>query len=262
VTRPVKYRAATVVEGYDRAAIERGDPSIPADKLKAARKNLKLLDFIEKRFPESKHQMVEYGVEEKIRQPASEIASNRIWLAQETGGAQLGAWFPKREQTAINGFSRDFRKAVKSWQAIAQPLRERYDDLALSDERVAGDNLTQTLARLARFFEETTPAVLAAVDQTGASSSDRDRWGVIMVVQECRDFWTEQTGKPPALVAKPDTGWWNFLTKVFELIEMNVAPETATSSWRRRRGQIRLSEEQGGRMGPEIIVILPAKSEP
>jgi hypothetical protein len=257
-----KRRAAIPVEGHDRAAIENDDPSIPVNELHSLRQVLALLKVIEECFPDSKHRMVEFGVYERIITPESEVILNRILAAQDTSGAQLGAWFPRREQAVITNFKHYFRKAVRSWQRIARPLRENYDAQASSDERVAGDNLTETLFRLASFFEDARPAVMEAVAQTSANSSDRERWGVIMVVHECRYFWTEQKGKPPAMVATADTPWWNFLVKVFDALKLNVAPETATKAWKRQREQIRASEERGGRIGPEIIVIVPVKSVP
>jgi hypothetical protein len=148
LTRRRKRGAATVVEGYDRAAVERGDPSIPADQLAGAKSHFALLDVIEAWFPQSKLKLVEFGVHTTVRMPESECVANRISLAQHTRGPQLGAWFQGRERDAISNFRDHFHKANASWLRIARPLRALYDEKALTDERVEGGTLTEILSRL------------------------------------------------------------------------------------------------------------------
>lgn len=262
MTRRRKRGAATVVEGYDRAAVERGDPSIPADQLAGAKSHFALLDVIEAWFPQSKLKLVEFGVHTTVRMPESECVANRISLAQHTRGPQLGAWFQGRERDAISNFRDHFHKANASWLRIARPLRALYDEKALTDERVEGGTLTEILSRLDIFFDEETSNVLDAVEQTVASSSNRERWGTVIVVDECRNLWTDQKGKPPALVARFASPWSDFLEAVFKAMGLDALPETATKAWKRNRVEIRAFQERGGRIGPEIIVILPAKSVP
>jgi hypothetical protein len=238
LTRRRKRGAATVVEGYDRAAVERGDPSIPADQLAGAKSSFDLLDVIEAWFPQSKLKLVEFGVHETIIMPESEFALNRIQLARDLSGVDLGAWAPKQTRAAIDKFELDFEKAFISWQKIAWPLRALYDDLANEEARVPKGNLDGTLARLNDFFATATPAVLDAVSRTTATDADRSHWSVVMVVDQCRQIWIEQTGAEPPLVAQPQMQWSCFLDKVFEAMQMKATAERATKAWKKKRAQI------------------------
>jgi hypothetical protein len=238
VTRRVKYRASIVVEGRDRAAIERGDPSIPADELKAAQQVVALLKVIEEWFPESKSRYVELDDHSTIRMSESEIALNRIQLARDFRGDDLGAWAPKNTLSAIEKFEMDFEKAVMSWRKIPGPLRGFYDSLARDDTRVPGDRLDEILLRLDAFVAAATPAVREAVSNTTATGSDRVRWSAVMVVDACRQVWIEQRQSEPPSVAQAQMEWAHFLQEVFEAMQMDATPERATKAWKANRAQI------------------------
>ena len=238
LTRRRKRRAATVVKGYDRAAVERGDPSIPADDLVLHKCTFALLDVIEKTFPQSKEKMVEFGVHETVKMTEAELALNRLLQARNLTGIDLGAWAPKRTRDAIDKFELDFEKAVMSWYKIAWPLRAVYDDLASAQASLPRDRLDDTFTKLDLFFAATTPAVLEAVSRTTSSGADRDRWSVVMVVDECRQIWIEQMCEEPPVVAQPQMRWSDFLEDVFEAMQLDATPERATKAWKAKRAHI------------------------
>lgn len=238
MTRRRKRRAATVVEGYDRAAVERGDPSIPADELVVHKCAFALLDVIEKWFPQSKEELVEFGVREIVKMTKSELALNRLLQARNLTRNELGAWAPKRTRDAINKFELDFEKAVISWREIAWPLRAVYENLASAEASLAKYRLDDTFAKLDSFFEDATPAVLEAVSRTTSDGADRDRWSVVMVVDQCRQIWIEQMCEEPPVVAQSHMQWSFFLQDVFEAMQLDATPERATKAWKAKRAHI------------------------
>jgi hypothetical protein len=238
LTRRRKRRAATVVEGYDRAAVERGDSSIPADDLVVHKCTFALLDVIEQWFPKSREEIVEFGVSETVKMTEAELALNRLLRARNLTRVDLGAWAPKRTRDAINKFELDFERAVMSWYKISWPLRAVYDDLASAEAGLAKDRLDDTFAKLDLFFEAATPAVLEAVSRTTSSGADRDRWSVVMVVDQCRQIWIEQMCEEPPVVAQPQMRWSDFLADVFEAMQLDATPERATKAWKAKRAHI------------------------
>jgi hypothetical protein len=238
LTRRRKRGAATVVEGCDLAAVERGDPSIPVDKLAAAKSSFALLDVIEKRFPQSKDKLVESNIPMSDAQTGAERAVLRIHDAINHSRNDFGAWLPKKTRDAVNKFEFDFEKARMSWAKIPLQLQEVYQELLNADKNVPVNRLYFTLSMLDIFIEEKTPEVLEFVSRTASDGKDRDNFSLIVVVAQCREIWIEYTGKAPPLVAQHDTQWLIFLEDVFKAMNLKATPERATKAWKKHLGAI------------------------
>lgn len=59
-------------------------------------------------------------------------------------------------------------------------------------------------------------------------------WRAIAIVGWCRTIWEDRTGQPAPRRLNPESPFADFLRDVFEVLDIEVDPESAVKAWRRQ----------------------------